>query len=255
MKTEIRAAWSALALTIACTFSHLASAVEPQAYQFPELEKSASEPDVVGPAGETFSFYQTGRTTCGKFLFAKLTVPAHVGPPPHVHHWTDEWFYAPNGGFKIYMGENNYPDVNKEPGVNAPKDTLHIVDMHPKELFYGPRYMMHGFANVTDKPQTLYLVWNPDTPDVSILPYFLNAGTVRDPANPNQTPDFMSVIRLVSMAPTYGINQSSSFWQYVSAVEETPGSHAMPNHQAELTQLLRNAAGQCGAQQAKGQKQ
>lgn len=143
-----------------------------------------------------------------------------LDPPPHVHHWTDKWFYAPNGGFVIFMGKNKYPDINKASGEGSPKDTLEIVKMQPKQLFYGERYIVHGFANITDKPQELYLVWTPDNPKVSILPYFLNAGTIKDPSNPNQQPDFMSSIRLVSMAPKYGINQSSNFWQYVEKVVE-----------------------------------
>ena len=93
-------------------------------FDFPELSKDANEPVVLGPAGESFNFVRTGKTTCGKYLFAKLVVPAHVGPPPHVHHWTDEWFYAPNGGFVIFMGKKKYPDLARAPGEGAPKDTL-----------------------------------------------------------------------------------------------------------------------------------
>ncbi|CAD5251844.1 MULTISPECIES: cupin domain-containing protein [Halomonadaceae] len=207
-------------------------------FNFPELSKDANEPEVLGPAGETFDFIQTGKTTCGSYLFAKLIVPAHVGPPPHVHHWTDEWFYAPNGGFVIYMGQNRYPDLQRAPGAGAPKDTLHIVEMRSKELFYGERYIVHGFSNITDEPQELYLVWTPDTPDVSILPYFLNAGTIRDPNKPDQKPDFMSSIRLVSMAPNYGINQSASFWQYVEKVIEIDQNHDMPDNREKLLELL-----------------
>lgn len=207
-------------------------------FDFPELSKTANEPVVLGPAGETFDFIRTGKQTCGKYLFAKLVVPAHVGPPPHVHHWTDEWFYAPNGGFILYMGQNRYPDLQRAPGEGAPKDTLHIVKMRPKELFYGERYIVHGFSNVTDEPQELYLVWTPDTPDVSILPYFLKAGTIRDPNKPDQRPDFMSSIRLVSMAPNYGINQSASFWQYVEKVVEIDHGHHMPDNREKLLELL-----------------
>lgn len=207
-------------------------------FDFPELLKDANEPLILGPAGETFDFIQTGKTTGGKYLFAKLVVPPHVGPPPHVHHWIDEWFYAPNGGFSIFVGKNTYPDLEKAPGKGAPKDTLQIVQMRPKELFYVERNIVHGFANVTDKPQELYLVWTPDTPDVSFLPYFLNAGTIRDPENPDQIPDFMSKIRLVSMASTYGKNQSDSFWQFVEKVEEIDHIPNMIDNRERLLELM-----------------
>ncbi|HCE5828603.1 TPA: cupin domain-containing protein [Pseudomonas aeruginosa] len=212
-------------------------------FRFPEIAKDAKEPVVLGPAGETIEFIKTGATTCGRYLFAKVIVPPTVGPPPHVHHWTDEWFYAPNGGFVIFMGTNEYPDLEKPPGDGAPKDTLQIMKMRPKELFYGERYIVHGFENPTEEPQELYIVWTPDTPDVSILPYFLNAGVARNPDIPDQKPDFMSRIRLVSMAPEYGINQSSSFWQYVDKVVEVEHDHAMPDNRQRLLDLLssRNA--------------
>lgn len=50
-------------------------------FDFPKIALDAKEPTVVGPAGETFDFIQTGKTTFGKYLFAKLIVPPHVGPP------------------------------------------------------------------------------------------------------------------------------------------------------------------------------
>ncbi|WP_281884990.1 hypothetical protein [Paenibacillus sp. YYML68] len=209
-----------------------------QPFDFPELPNNANEPLVLGPAGETFQFIQTGKTTCGSYLFAKLVVPPHVGPPPHVHHWIDEWFYAPHGGFSIFVGKNRYFDLEQAPGEGAPKDTLQIAHMRPKELFYVERNIVHGFANVTEEPQEIYLIWTPDTADVSILPYFLNAGTIRDPHNPNQKPDFMSKIRLVNMAQTYGKNQSDSFWQYVDKVEEIDHIPNMIDHRDKLLELL-----------------
>lgn len=237
-------AWLAVGTLLLPISTHAESSYVP--FSFPKLSKDANEPVVLGPAGETFDFIRTGKETCDKYLFAKLVVPPHVGPPPHVHHWTDEWFYAPNGGFAIFMGQNRYPDLKLAPGEGTPKDTLNIMKMRPKELFYGKRYIVHGFANITDQPQELYLVWTPDSPDVSILPYFLNAGTIRDPNNPNQKPDFMSTIRLVSMAPKYGINQSSSFWQYVKNVVEVDQDHAVPDNREKLIELL-GSKSHCGS--------
>lgn len=208
-------------------------------FEFPEIPSSDEQPLVVGPAGETFHFIQTGSSSNGKYLFARLIVPPHVGPPPHIHHWTDEWFYAPKGGFSMFMGETAYPDLKKVPGENLPKDVACLMPMRPKELFYGPRYYIHGFMNTTDKPQELYLVWTPDTKDVSILPYFLNAGTVVKPGETDKQPDFLSRIRLVSMAPDYGINQSSDFWQYIKTVKEEKPAHMNDDHRKELLELLK----------------
>lgn len=220
----------------------IACAQEYQQFEFPEIEKTANEPLILGPAGETFEFIRTGTDTCEKFLFAKLTVPPNFGLPPHIHHWTDEWFYAPEGNITIMMGEGEYPDLNKYPGHGADKTTLHMVKMRPKELFYGPRFMVHGFLNHTDKPATLYLVWKPDRPDMSILPYFKRSGTIRNMNNPDPRPSTMAAIRFVSLAPEYGINQSINFWEYVSKVIEDPaGTHTMNNHQQELVNLIEDS--------------
>lgn len=209
-------------------------------FEFPEMIKEANEDVILGPAGETFEFYQTGKTTNGKYLLAKLIVPPHIGPPPHVHHWIDEWFYAPNGGFKIFMGTNEYPNMGCVPGENAPKDILKAANMRPKELFYVERNYIHAFANITNEPQELYLIWTPDTQDISFLPYFLNAGTKKDINNPNQKPDFMSNIRLVNMANKYGKNQSYNFWQYVKKVEEVDYIPDLNNENEKLKILLSN---------------
>lgn len=238
MITWLAAGSAMVTATIACA----ETGYEP--FSFPEITKDDDQPVVLGPAGETIEFIQSGATTCGNYLFAKVIVPPTVGPPPHVHHWTDEWFYAPNGGFVIFMGTNEYPDLQKPPGDGAVKDTLQIMTMRPKELFYGERYIVHGFANPTDTPQELYIVWTPDTPDVSILPYFQKAGVVRNPDIPDQKPDFMSKIRLVSMAPDYGINQSSSFWQYVDKVVEVEHDHAIADKRERLVDLL-SGKGDC----------
>lgn len=209
-------------------------------FDFPEIPTSTSEAiDVLGPAGETFHFLQTGKSTDGKYLFAKAIVPPNAGPPPHIHHWTDEWFYAPNGGFSLYMGETPYPDLKKIPGENAPKDLLYVMPMRPKELFYGERFFVHGFINTTNKPQVLYLVWTHDTKDVSILPYFINAGHVVKKGDKPAEPGFLERMRFVATAPDYGINQSSDFWQYVKSVKEEKPDHMSNDHREELLGLLK----------------
>lgn len=145
----------------------------------------------------------------------------------------------------MFMGQNRYPDVTKIPGENAPKDVVNLMPMRPKELLYGPRFFIHGFMNTSDSPKELYLIWTPDTPDVSILPYFLTAGTIVSDADPNRQPDFLSRIRLVSLAPKFGINQSADFWQYISDVKESKPEHMHDDHRQELMKLINSAAPGC----------
>ncbi|WP_324021975.1 hypothetical protein GC090_22270 (plasmid) [Pantoea sp. JZ29] len=207
-------------------------------FNFPELQKLASENLILGPAGEVFDFILTRKETHKKFLVASLSVPPNVGPPPHIHFYLDEWFYAPDGGFSIYAGERIYKDIGQVPGETVNKETLHVVDMKPEQLFYIPRGRMHGFMNTSNETKTIKLVWTPDDEEHGILDYFQSAGiTVNDTMEKN-TPSFLSLIRLVTHAKRRGINQSTNFWQYVSDVVEEFPEFLRDNHAEELMALL-----------------
>ena len=218
-----------------------------EVFEFPDVAPGPTKPLVLGPAGEVFNFIQTGESNGGKYLFSKLMVPPHVGPPPHIHHRTDEWFYAPNGGFTIFLGPNEYTDLERPPGLGVPKETLHMMEMRPRELYHVRQDYLHAFVNNTNVPQEMWLVWSPDTVETSILPYFMNAGTVVDTDEQIPEPDFLSRIRLVSMARDYGINQSADFWDFVETViEERPAW--MPDDRRDvLLDLMRNELKDAGS--------
>jgi mannose-6-phosphate isomerase-like protein (cupin superfamily) len=209
-------------------------------FDFPNVPTSGNKLVIRGAAGEIFDFKQTGETSGDTLLFAKLTVPPDVGPPPHIHHWIDEWFYAPEGGFMIFVGEKSYPDVEKIPGVNAPKDTVHLISMRPKELFYVPRSYIHGFVNISNISKEIYLVWTPDIKTASMLPYFKKTGTIVNGSEDPGKPDTLSKIRMVSLGPEHGTNQSSDFWQYVDKVTENGPfpDKTIDNHKQKLLNLI-----------------
>ncbi|MEY9875683.1 mannose-6-phosphate isomerase-like protein (cupin superfamily) [Streptacidiphilus sp. MAP12-33] len=209
-----------------------------EVFDFPEIKPGPEEPLVLGPAGEVFEFVRTGKSNGGKYLFSKLIVPPHVGPPPHIHTRTDEWFYAPNGGFSIFMGPNEFPDLDVPPGPGADRETVTMLPMRAKELLYVPRDYVHGFVNTTSVNQEMWLVWTPDTPESSILPYFMNAGKVVTSKEDLTEPDFLSRIRLVSMARDYGINQSADFWDYVKDVVEDRPEWLPSDRRATLLNLI-----------------
>jgi oxalate decarboxylase/phosphoglucose isomerase-like protein (cupin superfamily) len=187
------------------------------------------------PKGSKIEFLRTGDSTCGKYLYALVTVPPGSGPPPHIHHWTDEWFYAPDGGPMMFMGTREYKNINNPPDKGrGRKDTLQLMAMEKGDLMYGPRYKIHGYVNATDKPINVHIIWTPDTPDVSILGYFL---FIHQPLflddELNSQFNAIQQIKAVSEARKYGMNFSSNFWQYVKDVK-----YVRPHGDKNLDELM-----------------
>jgi mannose-6-phosphate isomerase-like protein (cupin superfamily) len=205
-----------------------------EAFVFPTVKPDPNPLRIQGPAGEAFTFVKTCRTTMNHYAMAEATIPSGTGPLPHVHHYTDEWFYFPEGGITIEMGEHPYPTIGFIPGKSAPKDTFHLIKTTPGSLFYGPRYIIHGFFNDTTQTHHMIFVW---TPDDGIVDYFREVGQlIKDPANPPAI-DPINKKLFVSQAPKYGINQSSSYNQYIDKVDRSP-MPAMDEHRDELVKLL-----------------
>src|SRR3984885_13634684 len=100
-------------------------------FVLPQIKEDPNPLIIQGPAGEIFRFVRTGASTCGRYLMAKATIPPGGGPMPHIHHWTDEFFVMPEGGFTLFLGTQLYPSSMLEPGRNAPKDHIALVATQP----------------------------------------------------------------------------------------------------------------------------
>jgi mannose-6-phosphate isomerase-like protein (cupin superfamily) len=207
-------------------------------YRLPLVKPDPNPLQILTPANEIFTFIKVGATTCHRYTMVEALIPPGAGPLPHIHHFTDEWFYFPKGGITLQMSMQASPNLNIVPGINAPKQMLHQVQTSNDSLFYGARYYMHGYINTTNKPLKVITIWTPDDAKVGISNYFREVGqriiNGKIPAvNPNNKALF------VSQAPKYGINQSSSFNQYVAGVDNDFPNHT-DNRAAELDALLRN---------------
>lgn len=205
-------------------------------FSFPKVVPDPNPLQILGPAGEIFTFVKTGATTCGSYVMAEAVIPPGAGPLPHIHHFTDEWFYFPDGGIVLEHSSQQFPDLKKIPGENAPKETLHFIKTKPGDLYHGPRYYIHGFFNESDSPKRLIFIWTPDDAKVGITAYFKAVGQqIKDIKRiPEISP--LSKLLFVSEAPQFGINQSHDFWQYVSDIDfDFP---QMDVHQEQLQKLL-----------------
>ena len=188
------------------------------------------------PKGSKIEFLRTGATTCGKYLYARVTVPAGSGPPPHVHHWTDEWFYVPTGGIVMFHGNRAYKSINNPPD-KAGKDIVTLMPLEKGEIDYGPRDYIHGYTNATDGTLEVDIVWTPDTKDVSILGYFLAIyAPVFKEERLNAQFNSVQPIRAVAEARKYGMNFSHDFWQFIDDVRY--GQHVGDARLDELRRLI-----------------
>ena len=135
----------------------------------------------------------------------------------------------------MFMGTKEYQDIEQPPdkGKNR-KDTLQLMPMEDGDIIYGPRYKIHGYVNATDKPIKVQIVWTPDTPDVSILGYFLY---IYEPLFLNNAlnTQFNAIqqIKAVSTAKQYGMNFSKDFWQYIDDVQ-----YVRPHGNTNLNKLM-----------------
>ena len=74
--------------------------------------------------GETISIKITGRDTGGKYTIFETTTPVNGGPPLHMHHREDEWFYVLEGEFLFQVGDRRIRAATGA-ALLAPHDVPH----------------------------------------------------------------------------------------------------------------------------------
>lgn len=84
----------------------------------------------------------SGKDTGGELFIFQHTEMGKGGPPRHVHHAQDEWFYIVCGEFVVEVGDERF--------VARPGDSL-----------FAPRKVPHAWAHVGDGPGTMITVVNP----------------------------------------------------------------------------------------------
>ena len=98
--------------------------------------------DTVFLLGDTYTTLLTGPQTGNAFSLLEALVPAHTGPPPHIHHAEDETFVLLNGLLDFHVG----PDVHRA---------------LPGSVVFVPRGTPHHFANVGDAPAKMLFLYSP----------------------------------------------------------------------------------------------
>jgi len=188
----------------------------------PKLKKPVY---ILGPAGEIFNFATCNAGNLG-FTIAAADIPAGAGPLPHIHHYTNEWFWTPKGGIEIFHSAQEFPDLKKPATIDANGRTeVYTIDMKSNQIVHGPKFYVHGFVNTTNETAPLTFIWmqdqiSPKYPmnDGGIREYFEEVGIkINDlKALPEITDQARKAF--VTQGPKYGINQSYYFLQYVNHV-------------------------------------
>lgn len=74
--------------------------------------------------GDTYTFKAAAENTGGALFVMEASVRPQGGPPPHIHHRTDEAFYLQEGELEILVGEDTY-SATAGSFVFIPKGTVH----------------------------------------------------------------------------------------------------------------------------------
>lgn len=211
---------------------------------FPNLEHPEK---ILGPAGEIFVFATCNRGTQG-FTLANAQIPAGAGPLPHIHHYTNEWFWTPQGGLELFQSVQEYPDL-EHPATDddAGRATIYTLDTTPNQIVYGPKYRVHGFTNITNETRPLTFIWlqEPTSPsypygDGGIREYFQDVGIPIEDINNLPGITDQAKEEFVTHAPQYGINQSDYFLKYVADVvhNKPPLILAKGQNDQDLTAII-----------------
>ncbi len=209
-----------------------------EAFDFPKVTPNPNPPRVLVGV-EQFTFLKTTEDTGGQYVLMEVIIPPGDGPPPHIHHNSDEWFYFIDKGFTLYLGEERYPE-GVIPGINAPKGNVYGINANPGTLFYSPRGQIHSHQNTGTTPARELIIARPSS---ELDKWFQLGGVpITDPSNLPAL-DFSKLGLAVSVAPNYGLTVSSNFGEFVDKVySDFPNEMVKDNHADELIALLSNNA-------------
>jgi mannose-6-phosphate isomerase-like protein (cupin superfamily) len=84
----------------------------------------------------------SAKDTGGELFVFEHTNMGKGGPPRHVHHEQDEWFYAIKGEFVMEVGDETFR-------------------LKPGDTLFAPRRVPHGWAHISDEPGTLLTIVSP----------------------------------------------------------------------------------------------
>jgi quercetin dioxygenase-like cupin family protein len=132
--------------------------------------------DTVFLVGDTYTTLLSGAQTDGTFTLLEALVPAHTGPPPHIHHAEDETFILLEGVVEFRVA-----------------DALH--EARAGSVIFVPRGTPHHFSNVGDAPARMLFMYSPAGME-AMFAEIGSAGTRGVQAPPLAAADVEAMIRV-----------------------------------------------------------
>lgn len=74
--------------------------------------------------GDTIRVLLSGEQTGGRFAMLEESTDPGMGPPPHVHHKEDEWFYPLEGSAEFFL-DGEWFAAEAGSAVYLPKGSVH----------------------------------------------------------------------------------------------------------------------------------
>lgn len=120
---------------------------------------------VLSVVGDEIRIKISSRDTNGAFAVAEDFTPPNAGPPLHLHHEQDEWWYVLDGEF---LFEVDGEKIHAGPGFTV----------------FAPRGSRHTFQNVGSKPGRTIVTVVPGGLDLFFeeIDSTVPAGTIPDPS-------------------------------------------------------------------------
>jgi mannose-6-phosphate isomerase-like protein (cupin superfamily) len=106
------------------------------------------------------------------------------GPPRHVHHAQDEWFFVIQGIFAMEVGEEK-------------------LRLHPGDSVFAPRQIPHAWAHIDDEPGSLITVVSPAG---TFETFLRQTTTVKTPPSPDEMAKAFAAHGMTVLGPPLAVD-------------------------------------------------
>ncbi len=132
--------------------------------------------------GDTYTFKAVGADTNGALVLFEGTVSPQLGPPPHIHHREDEFYYVLEGELEILDGDRTF--------MASAGSFVHI-----------PRGTLHRFKNMGATPARMLTFFTP----AGMENFFFEAGLPAQEGGSAPPLGPKEIGRTLAAAPKYGM--------------------------------------------------